>query len=95
MRIDGFPVKRIYLKKYRVRISILRNQRSDRPLFFFFLRFPLFFVPNFFELLLSSLHTPIVDYAERALIVNYGVESVYVDAAGKPAGTDISNSKKR
>lgn len=63
--------------------------------FFFFLRFPLFFVPNFFELLLSSLHTPIVDYAERALIVNYGVESVYVDAAGKPAGTDISNSKKR
>ncbi len=36
-----------------------------------------------------------MDYAERALIVNYGVESLYVDANGKNAGSDISNSKKR
>jgi len=45
--------------------------------------------------ILFYLTESIVDYAERALIVNYGVESVYVDAAGKPAGSDITNSKKR
>jgi hypothetical protein len=45
--------------------------------------------------LLPTLSSPAVDYAERALLVSYAVENVLVDANGKPAGTDVSHSKKR
>jgi hypothetical protein len=36
-----------------------------------------------------------VDFAERALVVNYAIENVLVDANNQPAGTDVDAHKKR